>query len=181
MHCIIKTNEQYPWDGTVPLIVYIITSGVNECLALPCMIFQSSLDYSSVCLECNGANFHYLQHIYYIIFRVRSIVLNKSLVLEVVISNQHCRTQTTWMMIQSYFIANLYILFKLRVPQFLLKYRKLSDRRLPPTHPSPNYDPTNSEQKLVCGDWHPSENPNHPTPFIFEKMKSLGCLVLVSI
>ena len=34
-------------------------------------------------------------------------------------------------------------------------------------HPSPNQEPTNSERKLVCGDWHPSENTDHPTHFLF--------------
>ena len=34
-------------------------------------------------------------------------------------------------------------------------------------HPSPNQEPTNSELKLVCGDWHPSENTGHPTHFLF--------------
>ncbi len=33
------------------------------------------------------------------------------------------------------------------------------------SHPSPNQEPTNSERKLVCGDWHPSENTDHPTHF----------------
>ncbi len=31
------------------------------------------------------------------------------------------------------------------------------------SHPSPNQEPINSERKLVCGDWHPSENTDHPT------------------
>ena len=62
-------------------------------------------------------------------------------------------------------------------------------------HRSPNYEPTNSERNLVCGNWHPSENTGHPTYFpflrmpstkgnrtsIYEKWKSLGWLVLVGI
>ncbi len=37
---------------------------------------------------------------------------------------------------------------------------------IPQAHPSPNQEPTNSERKLVCGDWHPSENTEHPTHFL---------------
>ena len=34
------------------------------------------------------------------------------------------------------------------------------------THPSPNQEPTDSERELVCGDWHPSGNTNHPIHFL---------------
>ncbi len=47
--------------------------------------------------------------------------------------------------------------------------------------PSPNQEPTNSERKLVCGDWHPSENTENGfhQGKTEKRKKSLGWLVLV--
>ena len=55
-------------------------------------------------------------------------------------------------------IFDIYLIF--------IQLHKFDTRNLY-THPSPDQESTNSERKLVCGDWHPSENTDHPTYFLF--------------